>query len=229
MVDHDKADSAPEETEKSDSTVTKVFGDYEVLKPIGKGKFAIVYRALRRSDNLVVALKRINVDAIDEKARDKCLKEVGLLQSLDHPNIIRYMDSFITDNDLVIAVEWAAAGDLKRQLRKAQERGVGFEERIIWKYFSQICDAIKHMHERRIMHRDLKPANIFLTLDGTVKVGDLGLSRELSEHTVQAHSKVGTPLVRICIETICIYISVLHSTHSYNQSSLSIQTKISTE
>lgn len=172
----------------------KRFGDFEVLKPIGKGKFAVVYRAKRVQDDEIVALKRINVDSIDDKARDKCLKEVRLLQSLDHPNIIRYLDSFITDNDLVIVFEWAAAGDLKRQLRKAQERGVGFEERVIWKYFSQICDAIQHMHERRIMHRDLKPANIFLTLDGTVKVGDLGLSRELSEHTVQAHSKVGTPL-----------------------------------
>ena len=104
------------------------------------------------------------------------------------------MDSFISDNDLVIVFEWAAAGDLKRQLRKAQERNIGFDERVIWKYFSQICDAMKHMHEKRIMHRDLKPANIFLTLDGTIKVGDLGLSRELSEHTIQAHSKVGTPL-----------------------------------
>ena len=112
-----------------------------------------------------------------------------LLQSLDHPNIIRYMDSFISDNNLMIVYEWAAAGDLKRQLRKAQERGVGFEERVIWKYFSQICNAMQHMHERRIMHRDLKPANIFLTLDGTIKVGDLGLSRELSEHTIQAVRK----------------------------------------
>jgi len=172
----------------------KVYGDYEVVKPIGKGKFAVVYRAFRTTDNETVALKRISVDSIDEKARDKCLKEVKLLQSLDHPNVIKYLDSFITDNDLVIVVEWAAAGDLKRQLRKAQERGVGFEERIIWKYFSQMCDAMLHLREKRIMHRDLKPANIFLTLDGTVKVGDLGLSRELSEHTVQAHSKVGTPL-----------------------------------
>lgn len=132
--------------------------------------------------------------------------QVGLLQSLDHPNIIRYLDSFISDDDLVIVVEWAAAGDLKRQLRKAQEKSIPFEERIIWKYFSQIADAIKHMHEKRIMHRDLKPANIFLTLDGTIKVGDLGLSRELSEHTVQAHSKVGTPLV--CHEiNICLTIS----------------------
>jgi NIMA (never in mitosis gene a)-related kinase len=99
------------------------------------------------------------------------------------------MDSFISENNLMIVYEWAAAGDLKRQLRKAQERGVGFEERVIWKYFSQICNAMQHMHERRIMHRDLKPANIFLTLDGTIKVGDLGLSRELSEHTIQAVSK----------------------------------------
>ena len=99
------------------------------------------------------------------------------------------MDSFISDNNLMIVYEWAAAGDLKRQLRKAQERGVGFEERVIWKYFSQICNAMQHMHERRIMHRDLKPANIFLTLDGTIKVGDLGLSRELSEHTIQAVRK----------------------------------------
>lgn len=180
--------------QEAESPLQKRFGDYEILKPIGKGKFAVVYRAKRVDSEEIVALKRINVDSIDDKARDKCLKEVRLLQSLDHPNVIRYLDSFITDNDLVIVFEWAAAGDLKRQLRKAQERGVGFEERVIWKYFSQICDAIHHMHDRRIMHRDLKPANIFLTLDGTVKVGDLGLSRELSEHTIQAHSKVGTPL-----------------------------------
>mmetsp|Transcript_23171 Transcript_23171/g.33972 ORF Transcript_23171/g.33972 Transcript_23171/m.33972 type:complete len:1021 (-) Transcript_23171:170-3232(-) len=172
----------------------KIYGDYEILKAIGKGKFAVVYRAQRISDGKIVALKRISVDMIDDKARDKCLKEVRLLQSLDHPNIIKYYDSFINENDLVIIFEWAAAGDLKRQLRKAIEREAGFDERIIWKYFSQIADAIQHMHEKRIMHRDLKPANIFLTLDGTVKVGDLGLSRELSENTYQAHSKVGTPL-----------------------------------
>ena len=120
--------------------------------------------------------------------------QVRLLSGLDHPNIIKYLNSFISDNDLIIIVEWAAAGDLKRQLRKAVERGSTFEERLIWKYFSQIAEAIRYMHEHRIMHRDLKPANIFLTLGGVVKVGDLGLSRELSENTLQAHSKVGTPL-----------------------------------
>lgn len=187
-------DPDAEQATETEPSAPLYFGNYEVLKSIGRGKFAIVYRAKKIGDEQVVALKRIAVDMMNEKARDKCLKEVRLLQSLDHPNIIHYMDSFITENDLVIVYEWAAAGDLKRQLRKAQERGTGFEERVIWKYFSQISNAIKHMHDKRIMHRDLKPANIFLTLDGTIKVGDLGLSRELSEHTIQAHSKVGTPL-----------------------------------
>ena len=168
--------------------------NYEIVKPIGKGKFAIVYNARRIDSGETVAFKRISVNMMDDKARDRCLKEVRLLQSLHHPNIIQYLDSFIEGNDLIIIVEWAAAGDLKRQLRKMIEKKSFFEESIIWKYFAQICDAIQHMHNKRIMHRDLKPANIFLTLEGIVKVGDLGLSRELSENTIQAHSKVGTPL-----------------------------------
>lgn len=169
-------------------------GKYELIKPIGKGKFAVVYRARRIEDAEIVALKKIAVDSMGDQAREKCLKEVRILQSLEHPNIIRYLDSMVEGDELVIAFEWAAAGDLKRQIRKAVEREKRFEERLIWKYFAQICDALSHMHKRRILHRDLKPANVFLTLDGTVKVGDLGLGRMMSEHTLEAHSKVGTPL-----------------------------------
>ncbi len=68
----------------------------------------------------LVALKKINVDIIDETTREKCLKEVLLLQSLDHPNIVHYMEYFLSSRELIIVVEWAAAGDLKRQLRKVE-------------------------------------------------------------------------------------------------------------
>ena len=50
------------------------------------------------------------------------------------------------------------------------------------------------MHAKRIMHRDLKPANIFVALDGSLKLGDLGLGRYFSSQTIEAYSRVGTPL-----------------------------------
>ena len=50
------------------------------------------------------------------------------------------------------------------------------------------------MHDKRIMHRDLKPANILISADDIIKIGDFGLGRVFSEATVEAYSKVGTPL-----------------------------------
>jgi NIMA (never in mitosis gene a)-related kinase len=97
-------------------------------------------------------------------------------------------------NELFIAVEWAEKGDLKLVMKRAQEDEVSFPEKQIWRYIFQIANALQHMHSKRIMHRDLKPANIFIDNDGDLKVGDLGLSRQLSSQTFEAFSRVGTPL-----------------------------------
>lgn len=110
---NDDNNNSNKESMNNENTTPQFFGNYEVLKTIGKGKFAVVYRAKKMDDDNPVALKRISVDMMNDKAREKCLKEVSLLQSLDHINIIRYMDSFITDNDLIIVYEWAAAGRYK--------------------------------------------------------------------------------------------------------------------
>ena len=57
-----------------------------------------------------------------------------------------------------------------------------------------MASALQHMHEKRIMHWDLKPANIFISADGDLKLGDLGLGWALSSQTFEAYSRVGTPL-----------------------------------
>ena len=91
-------------SEESSNTGKEIKG-YRILKPIGQGKFSIVYKAERILDNLPVAIKIIKViktqifDMMDPKQRDKCLKEVSLLESLKHPNIINYLDSFIEKSD----------------------------------------------------------------------------------------------------------------------------------
>jgi len=172
----------------------KTIQGYFVQKPIGQGKFATVYKA-ETEDKRIVALKKIRIfEMNDPRLRDKCLKEVRLMQQLEHSNIIKYLDSFIANNELIIITEWAEKGDLKKVLKTAITAEVPIEEPKIWEYMHQIALALKHMHDKRIMHRDLKPANIFLSNDDVLKVGDFGLGRVFSEETVEAYSKVGTPL-----------------------------------
>lgn len=173
----------------------QVIQNYEIVKPLGKGKFSIVYMAKRLTDNFMCALKKINIfDMMVPKQREKCLKEVRLLQSLDHPNIVKLKDSFIDNGELFIIVEWAEKGDLKWLIRRAMSKSVFFKQNEIWEYSRQLSSALDHMHQKRIMHRDLKPANIFVSIDGSLKLGDLGLGRFFSSQTLEAFSKVGTPL-----------------------------------
>lgn len=75
-----------------------------------------MFRAIKRDTGQVVALKRVQLgEIIDEKKRAKTLKEVKLLQSLTHPNIVKYLDSFLSEDDLIIVFEWAEVrGELCR-------------------------------------------------------------------------------------------------------------------
>jgi serine/threonine protein kinase len=130
----------------------------------------------------------------DQRQREKCLREVDIMKKLNHPHIIQYIDSFIHNNELIIVTEWAEKGDLKKLIKEKESDDLQFDEPTIWNLMKQIASALKHMHEKRIMHRDLKPANIFISADNSLKIGDLGLGRSFSSETLEAYSKVGTPL-----------------------------------
>ncbi|GIL47112.1 hypothetical protein Vafri_4022 [Volvox africanus] len=166
---------------------------YDVQKPVGKGGYAVVYKGVRREDGRVVAVKKVEIFEMSAKKRERCLQEVTLLQQLDHPNIIQMLDAFIDENMLIIIFEWAPAGDLKRLIKKTAEQGKKLDEPSIWTLFYQVTDGLRYMHQHRIMHRDIKPANVLVGANGALKLGDLGLGRQLSEQTMEAFSKVGTP------------------------------------
>ncbi len=80
-----------------------------------------------------MALKLLKIfDINDVRQRDNCIKEVKLMEKLEHEHITKYIESFIHDNEMFIAVEWAERGDLKNQIKKVRDSGQQIPELQIW-------------------------------------------------------------------------------------------------
>lgn len=167
--------------------------DFIVLKPLGKGSFATVLKVQRKADGKVYALKKVDISKLKRKELSDCLSEIRFLASLKHPNIVRYVDSFLDDRatQLHIVMEFADGGDLSHAIERATRARSRIPEELVWAYFIQILDGLAYLHRKRILHRDLKAANCFLTLDGHVKLGDLNVSK-LARNGL-AKTQIGTP------------------------------------
>ncbi|XP_044054578.1 serine/threonine-protein kinase Nek1 isoform X2 [Siniperca chuatsi] len=88
-------------------------------------------------------------------------------------------------------MDYCEGGDLFKKINS--QKGVLFSEEQILDWFVQICLALKHVHDRKILHRDIKSQNIFLTKDGTVQLGDFGIARVLNSTVELARTCIGTP------------------------------------
>ena len=179
---HHKRPSFP--TVHSDP-VSSLRQKYKVGKAVGKGGYAVVYKGWRVSDNLPVAVKKVDIRVMADKKKERCLREVQLLGNVQHKNVVTMLDSFLDDRYLVIVFEWAAGGDLRRFIKKRREQKKELDERETWTVFSQIVDALDHLHNVNVgvAHRDVKPANV-LIVNGIVKLADLGLGKRVDVEDV---------------------------------------------
>mmetsp|Transcript_32430 Transcript_32430/g.41522 ORF Transcript_32430/g.41522 Transcript_32430/m.41522 type:complete len:488 (+) Transcript_32430:288-1751(+) len=169
--------------------------NYDLIKMIGQGSYGDVNLVSKKNDPKLYVMKVVR-NASDEEG-EEAMKEVHILENLDHPNIVKLIECFHQNRGktLCIVMEYCESGDLFQQIEKAKKKRQYISQSDILDWFVQLCLALKYLHEdKHILHRDLKPANVFLTHRARVlKLGDFGITKVLENTRAQAMTTIGTP------------------------------------
>jgi hypothetical protein len=150
---------------------------YHIVRSIGKGSMGVVYLAVRKQDDIPVALKMIIPAVAGTTSQLKrFLREAEILQQLSHPNIVSFRDSGESSGKIFFAMDYVRGRDASQILRSdgalAVARGVNL--------VCQLLEALDYAHARGFVHRDIKPANLLVSPQGgreVVKLADFGLAR----------------------------------------------------
>ncbi|XP_051472428.1 serine/threonine-protein kinase Nek1 isoform X16 [Apus apus] len=164
---------------------------YIKVRKIGEGSFGKAILVKAKEDDQQYVIKEINISKMSNKEREESRREVAVLANMKHPNIVLYRESFEENGCLYIVMDYCEGGDLFKKINA--QKGILFSEDQILDWFVQICLALKHIHDRKILHRDIKSQNIFLTKDGTIQLGDFGIARVLNSTAELARTCIGTP------------------------------------
>ena len=163
---------------------------YKITSLLGEGAMGEVYLASDEQTGQQVAVKILARQLISNpELIQRFKREADTLRKLDHPNIVKFLDTFEYEGQYVIVMEYLDEGSLHNLIKKGplpieHARGITLE----------LSDALIRSHHLNIIHRDIKPENVLLTEDGKPKLADFGVAR-LSEstHMTRSGTQVGTP------------------------------------
>ncbi len=178
-------------------------GPFHIEKEIGSGAMGTVYRATYTPTGLRVAIKVLAAayGATNTNAADRFKRETKILKELRHPNIVRFIaTNKLPDTDKPLdtskpqgprfyAMEYIEGESLDHLMAR--------RDRMTWEEVvtlgKQLCSALQHAHEKGVIHRDLKPSNLMILPDGTLKLTDFGIAKNLDLTALtEANCTVGT-------------------------------------
>jgi len=167
---------------------------YLITKKLGEGGMGTVYLAMDKDTEQTVALKTISPHLAGNPAVLSSLKkEVGTARKLPaHPHLLRVLDIHLRSQPAFITLEAAMGGDLEEYwLAQSRKLDPADTRRLIL----QILSGLQALHDARVVHQDIKPQNILLTVDGSVRITDYGISLSLREQLASGgHDGSGTVL-----------------------------------
>lgn len=147
--------------------------DFDIGKPLGKGKFGNVYLAREKKSKYVVALKVLQkAQLIKSSVEHQLRREIEIQSHLRHRNILRLYGYFYDAKRVYLIIEYAPQGELYKKLTKAGR----FTEKQSALYIQELARALMYMHSKHVIHRDIKPENLLVGHAGELKIADFGWS-----------------------------------------------------
>ena len=165
---------------------------YKIGQKLGDGAFSTVRKLKVRETGEKRALKSIHKKSLQsEEERQTVFTEVGILKTLDHPNIVRLHEFYQDEKNYYIITELCTGGELFDRIISAES----ISEAVAAEYMRQLLSVLIYLHDRNIAHRDLKPENLLMvnaSRESPIKVIDFGSSKVYRPGEVM-HERVGTP------------------------------------
>lgn len=157
-----------------------VMNKYEVLGVIGEGAYGVVLKCRNKETNEVVAIKKFKENEDDDPmVRKTTLREVKVLRSLKHANIVSLKEAFRRKGRLYLVFEYVE----KNLLEVLEDKPNGVESELVRRYIFQLCCAIHYCHVNNVIHRDIKPENLLVNTtsgDHSLRLCDFGFARSMA-------------------------------------------------
>jgi serine/threonine protein kinase len=177
--------------DKNASNELPSIAGYDVLAEIGRGGMGIVFKARQARLGRIVALKMISYGRFSKEVhRTRFLGEAQAISRLQHPNIIQIHEIGELGGQPYFSLEFVEGGTLAKKLDNVPQAPVTAA-----KIIETLARAMHVAHQHGIVHRDLKPSNILIAPDGTLKISDFGLAKQLDQDLGQTQTGaiLGTP------------------------------------
>ncbi|KAM3878063.1 aurora kinase A [Diretmus argenteus] len=172
----EKAQSKPTKNDATNTSTSKErwsLDNFDIGRPLGKGKFGNVYLARERQTMFILALKVLFKKQLEKAGVEHQLRrEVEIQSHLRHPNILRLYGYFHDSSRVYLILEFAPKGELYSELQRCGS----FNEERSATYVMELADALNYCHSKNVIHRDIKPENLLLGANGELKIADFGWS-----------------------------------------------------
>ncbi|KAF9438167.1 NADPH-dependent diflavin oxidoreductase 1 [Entomortierella beljakovae] len=154
---------------------SRIVEDFEKLNKVGEGTYGVVYRARDKKTNGIVALKRIRMERENDGLPISSLREIKLLKTLRHDNIVLVKDVVVgSDLDQIFLVMEYCEQDMAALMDNVKKPYTPAEVKCL---MYQLLKGIEYCHDHFVIHRDLKLSNLLLNSQGILKIADFGLAR----------------------------------------------------